>query len=164
VLFAIGIRHVGETVAKKLARSFGTIEGLMQASREDLVQVNDVGEKIADSILLFFKDEEQMDIVRRLQAARLCMETKSQQQEISNVLMGKTFVVSGVFHHFSRDGIKEAIEANGGKVSGSISSKTNFVLAGDEMGPAKLEKANKLGVKIISEQDFLSMIGTSSNS
>jgi DNA ligase (NAD+) len=164
VLFAIGIRHVGETVAKKLARSFGTIEGLMQASREDLVQVNDVGEKIADSILLFFKDEEQMDIVRRLQAAGLCMETKSQQQEISNVLMGKTFVVSGVFHHFSRDGIKEAIEANGGKVSGSISSKTNFVLAGDEMGPAKLEKANKLGVKIISEQDFLSMIGTSSNS
>jgi DNA ligase (NAD+) len=164
VLFAIGIRHVGETVAKKLARSFGTIEGLMQASRENLLQVNDVGEKIADSILLFFKDEEQMDIVRRLQAAGLCMETKSQQQEISNVLMGKTFVVSGVFHHFSRDGIKEAIEANGGKVSGSISSKTNFVLAGDEMGPAKLEKANKLGVKIISEQDFLSMIGTSSNS
>jgi DNA ligase (NAD+) len=159
VLFAIGIRHVGETLAKKLARAFGSMNRLMNASREELLQVNDVGEKIADSILAFFAEPDNMLMLERLKSAGLSMESEMIQTPASNILEGKTFVVSGVFHHFSRDGIKEAVEAHGGKVSGSISGKTHFVLAGDEMGPAKLEKAQKLGIKIISETDFLEMIG-----
>jgi len=159
VLFALGIRHVGETLAKKLARNLSSLENISKANKHELMQVNDVGEKIADSILLYFSDPESLELVNRLREAGLQLETEnSGEQSASNILNGKTFVVSGVFHHYSRDGIKEAIENNGGKVSGSISSKTNFVLAGEEMGPAKLEKAKKLGVAIISEDDFLKMI------
>jgi len=159
VLFALGIRHVGETLAKKLARNLSSLENISKANKHELMQVNDVGEKIADSILLYFSDPESLELVNRLREAGLQLETEnSAEQSASNILNGKTFVVSGVFHHYSRDGIKEAIENNGGKVSGSISSKTNFVLAGEEMGPAKLEKAKKLGVAIISEDDFLKMI------
>ena len=156
VLFALGIRYVGEVGAKKLARYFKNIDALMAASEEELASVDDVGEKTAQFIYDYFRDERHRQLVERLRAAGLKMTIV--EIRLSDALVGKTFVVSGVFSRFSRDEIKADIEQHGGKVSSSISGKTDYVLAGEKMGPEKLKKAEKLGVPIISEDDYLKMI------
>jgi DNA ligase (NAD+) len=157
VLFALGIRFVGETVAKKLAAHFGSMEELMKADFDTLVSVEEIGDRIANSILDYFKDEQNRNFIQRLNEQGLQM--KAVERELaSNKLKNATFVVSGVFNAFSRDEIKELIENNGGKNVGSISAKTDYVLAGDKMGPAKLKKAQDLGVKILSEDEFVKMI------
>lgn len=158
VLFALGIRYVGETVAKKLAKHFRTIDALAAASYDDLMQVEEIGDKIAQSVQSFFANQENAEIVARLKEYGIQMEMAAEPQASSDKLVGKTFVVSGVFSTFSRDGIKHAIEDNGGKVGSSISAKTDFVVAGENMGPAKLEKATKLGVTILSETEFIDML------
>ncbi|MFT4681570.1 MAG: DNA ligase (NAD+), partial [Flavobacteriales bacterium] len=158
LLFGIGIRYVGQTVAKKLARHFKNIEALIAASKEELIDVDEIGERIAESVILYFQDDQNADQVRRLREYGLQFEVEDTGARTSNSLDGKSFVVSGVFTEFSRDQLKETIEQNGGKNVGSISKKTDFVLAGDKMGPSKLKKAEDLGVPIISEQDFISMI------
>lgn len=158
VLFALGIRYVGETVAKKLARHFKNIDVLQTAAYNDLMQVDEIGDKIAQSVLSFFNNDENRIIIARLKQYGLQFEATAHAAPISNKLSGKTIVVSGVFTHFSRDGIKEAIESNGGKVGSSISAKTDLVVAGDNMGPAKLEKAKKLNVNIITEQQFIELL------
>ncbi|MCR4829475.1 MAG: NAD-dependent DNA ligase LigA [Bacteroidales bacterium] len=157
VLFALGIRYVGEVGAKKLARYFKNIDALMAASVEELAMVEDVGTVTAAVVYDFFQSPIHRQLVERLRAAGLQFEVENRQ--ISSHLEGKTFVVSGVFSRFSRDEIKASIELHGGKVSGSISGKTDYVLAGEKMGPEKLKKAEKLGVPIISEADYLAMIG-----
>ncbi len=157
VLFALGIRFVGETVAKKLARHFENIDALMQADYDKLIAVDEIGEKIALSILEFFRKEANRELVERLRDHGLQFAVEK-AEGASNRLEGKTFVVSGVFSEFSRDEIKALIELHGGKNASSISSKTNFVLAGENMGPAKLKKASDLGIPIISESDFVEMI------
>lgn len=159
VLFAIGIRFVGETTARKIARSVGSVDRLRAATREELLEIDEVGEKIADSILKYFADPENNRIVDALQKHGLQFEEKP-SESATDRLRGLTFVISGVFTRFSRDQLKEAIELHGGKYASSISSKTDYVLAGENMGPAKLQKAEKLGVKIISEDDFLRMTST----
>lgn len=156
VLFALGIRYVGEVGAKKLARFFGNIDALMQASVQDLAQVEDVGEVTAVAVHDYFASPDHRDIIRRLREAGLQMQVVDRR--VSNLLEGKTIVVSGVFQRFSREEVKALIEQHGGKASGSISGKTSFLLAGEKMGPEKLKKAEKLGVKIISESDFVAMI------
>jgi len=161
VLYALGIRYVGETVAKKLAFHFKSIDALKQASIEELVNVEDIGERIAESVVNWFKKEQHIEMVERLKKHGIQFEIV-EEFTVSDVLEGKTFVVSGVFEKYSRDEIKELIEKYGGKNVSSISSKTDFVLAGDKMGPAKKEKAEKLGVPIISEEDFEKMIGKKS--
>ena len=158
VLFALGIRHVGETVAKKLAKHFKTVENLANASFDELVDVNEIGEKIAISIQEFFMEEENQQIIQRLKAIGIHFEIE-ESGEVKDTLNGLTFVISGVFEKVSRNELKELIEQNGGKNTGSISAKTSYLVAGENMGPAKLAKAEKLGVKIISEDDFLAMIG-----
>ncbi|HRH70871.1 MAG TPA: NAD-dependent DNA ligase LigA [Flavobacteriales bacterium] len=159
VLFAIGIRHVGETVAKKIARSVGSMDKLARMQLLELVGIDEVGTVIAQSIIDFFAVQGNRDIVDRLKARGLRMEVEaSAAGPVGDKLKGLTFVVSGVFRNFSRDGVKEAIERNGGKVSGSISSKTSFVLAGADMGPAKRTKAEELKVKVIDEDEFTRMI------
>jgi DNA ligase (NAD+) len=158
VLFGIGIRFVGETVAKKLAKHFKNIDALMSATQEELVAVDEIGERIAESVLQFFADERNRTIIERLRQHGLQLEVEESNALTSNVLDGKTFVVSGVFSQFSRDEIKAAVEQHGGKNISSISKKTDYVLAGDKMGPSKLQKAEELGVPIISEEDFLRMI------
>lgn len=157
VLFALGIRFVGEVGAKKLARFFKDIDTLMRASVEELAQVEDIGEKTATFIYDYFNNPDHIAIVSRLKEAGLQFTCANTQ--VSNHLDGKTFVVSGVFSRFSRDEIKAHIEAHGGKVSSSISGKTDFVLAGEKMGPEKLKKAEKLGVAIINEEQYLQMVG-----
>lgn len=157
VLYALGIRFVGETVAKKLANAFQSLEKIAQATYDELIAVDEIGEKIAISIQLFFQDEYAMSVINRLKQVGLQLETKKKELH-SAKLEGLTFVVSGVFSNYSRDEIKELIELNGGKNAGSISAKTSYVLAGENMGPAKLEKATSLGVSIISEGDFIQMI------
>ncbi|NBL64288.1 NAD-dependent DNA ligase LigA [Flavobacterium sp. NST-5] len=160
VLFALGIRYVGETVAKKLAKHYQNIENLAKASVMDLILVDEIGERIAQSVVEFFENAENQILIQRLKEYGVQLEVKTvYNPEATTILEGKTFVVSGVFEKFSRDELKKAIEDNGGKVSGSISSKTNFVIAGENMGPAKLEKASSLGIPIISEDDFIVMIG-----
>lgn len=161
VLFALGIRHVGETVAKKLARAIGSVDQLMVASKEDLLAVDEVGEKIAESIVQYFQIPAHRDWMEQLKRAGLQMESNHQDQMQSNRLAGQVFVVSGVFDRYGRDEIKGLIESHGGKVSGSISSKTSYVVAGKEMGPAKLEKAKSLGIPIIGEAELDEMIGAS---
>jgi DNA ligase (NAD+) len=159
VLYALGIRYVGETVAKKLAKQYKTIDNLANASLAELVLVDEIGERIAQSVLDFFANEDNRKLVERLKGYGVQLEaSQSDATAASDKLAGKTFVVSGVFTKFSRDDIKKAIEDNGGKVGSSISSKTHYVVAGDNMGPAKLEKATQLGVAIISEDDFIEMI------
>ncbi len=158
VLFAIGIRHVGETVAKKLARGIGSMDALMTATREQLLGLDEVGAVIADSVIGFFAVPGNREVVERLRAAGLRMEAEAQAPPLSAKLSGLTFVVSGVFRNFSRDGIKETIEMNGGKVGGSISKKTSYVVAGADMGPAKRTKADELGVPVIDEDAFAAMI------
>lgn len=157
VLFAIGIRFVGETVAKQLAKHFKDIESLILASHEDLTAVDEIGEKIALSVKSYFSNPQNIELIDRLMNIGLQFKIV-EKENASNVLNGKSFVVSGVFSKYSRDEIKKLIEDNGGKNVGSISAKTDYVLAGDNMGPAKLEKANKLGIPIISEDDFEKMI------
>lgn len=161
VLFALGIRYVGETVAKKLAKHYKSIQELANAKMEDLVLVDEIGERIAQSIVEFFQNENNLDCIKRLQDFGLQFE----MQEIENpnattIFAGQTFVVSGVFEQFSRDELKAMIENNGGKNGSSISAKTNYVLAGNNMGPAKLEKANQLKIPIISEADFIEMLNS----
>jgi DNA ligase (NAD+) len=158
VLFAVGIRFVGETVAKQLAKSFKNIEALALAKFDELVAVDEIGEKIAISVQNYFLDEENVNLIERLQKAGLQFEVEEKALSSEN-LKGKNFVVSGVFSLFSRDELKALIEQHGGKNVSSISSKTDYVIAGANMGPAKLEKATQLGVEIISEDDFVRMIG-----
>lgn len=159
VLYALGIRYVGETVAKKLAKHYKTIDALQNASLMDLILVDEIGEKIAQSVIEFFDNQENVRIIERLKQSGVQLELIEKfNPNATNKLEGKTFVVSGVFEKFSRDDLKKAIEENGGKVGSSISAKTHYVVAGDNMGPAKLEKANQLKVPIISEDGFLEMI------
>lgn len=159
VLFAIGIRYVGETVAKKLAKHYKSIEALRQASLMDLILVDEIGERIAQSVIEFFENKTNCEIIERLKDYGVQLELVEKfNPNATDKLVGKTFVVSGVFEIFSRDDLKKAIEDNGGKVGSSISAKTDLVIAGENMGPAKLEKANQLGIKIISENDFIAMI------
>lgn len=158
VLYALGIRYVGETVAKKLAKHYKTIDNLANASLMDLILVDEIGERIAQSVVGFFENEENRKMVERLKGYGIQLETAAKDTSVSDKLAGKTLVVSGVFEKFSRDDLKKAIEDNGGKVGSSISSKTDYVVAGDNMGPAKLEKASQLGVKIISEDEFIEMV------
>ncbi len=159
LLFGLGIRFVGKTVAEKLADHFVTVEALGQASYEQLIEVPEIGDRIAESVVDFFADPKNTSLIDRLAQAglQLAAEKKEIVVEGDN-LTDKTFVISGVFTQFSRDELKEKIKANGGKVVSSISAKLDYLLAGDKMGPSKLEKANKLGTTIISEQDFLDMI------
>jgi DNA ligase (NAD+) len=159
VLYAIGIRYVGETVAKKLSKHYKSIDAIRNASLMDLILVDEIGEKIAQSVIEFFDNPENVRIIERLKQYDVQMElVEVHNPNATNKLAGKTFVVSGVFEKFSRDDLKKAIEDNGGKVGSSISAKTDYVVAGDNMGPAKLEKANQLKISIITEIDFLAMI------
>ena len=159
VLFALGIRFVGETVAKKLASHFITVDKLMTAGIDELTEVEEIGEKIAQSLLAWFSEPVNLELISRLRSAgiRFVME-ESQVPLLSNKFTGMTFVVSGVFGNFSRDELKKTIEAHGGKNVGSVSAKTSYLLAGENMGPEKRKKAEKLGVPIISESDFAVMI------
>ena len=160
VLFAIGIRFVGEIAAKALARNFGSMEAVRNASLESLLAINGIGEVIARSVTTFFHDEKNLAYVQRLCQAGLQMQLSQQEQQVrSDTLQGQSVVVSGVFRHHSRDEYKALIEQHGGRNVGSISAKTSFVLAGENMGPAKLEKASRLGIRILSEEEFLSLIG-----
>lgn len=158
VLYALGIRYVGETVAKKLAKHYKSIDAIAQASIMDLILVDEIGDKIAQSVVQFFENQENIRIIDRLKSFGVQLESGDDDVLLSEKLKGKTFVVSGVFEIYSRDELKKAIEDNGGKVGSSISSKTDYVIAGDNMGPSKLEKANQLKIAIISELDFKQMI------
>ncbi len=159
VLFALGIRFVGETVAKKLAKHYKNIDALAQASLMDLVLVDEIGERIAKSVIEFFENEENQKIIERLKSYGIQFEIEEKiNPNATDKFAGKTFVVSGVFSQFSRDELKKTIEDNGGKVGSSISAKTDFVVAGDNMGPAKLEKATKLNITILSEEDFINKL------
>ena len=161
VLYALGIRYVGETVAKKLAKHYKSIDAIKKASLMDLILVDEIGDKIAQSVIDFFENQKNIDIIERLKQFRIQLKiVETFNPNATNKLEGKTFVVSGVFEQLTRDDLKKAIEDNGGKVGSSISSKTDFVVAGENMGPAKLEKANQLKVPIISEFDFINMINS----
>ena len=160
VLFALGIRFVGETVAKKVAKAFRSIDALAAANLDALIHVDEIGLKIAQSIISYFADDKNRELVERLRNAGLKLE--ADEEDLSghtDILQGKSIVISGVFSRHSRDEYKELIEKHGGKNVGSISKKTSFILAGDNMGPSKLEKARSLGIVIIDENEFLSMIG-----
>lgn len=160
VLFALGIRFVGATVAKRLARAFKNIDNLMNASFEELIAVDEIGERIATTVTQFFANEGNRELISRLKEYGLCFEVSEEETQMhSDILNGQSIVISGVFAHHSRDEYKEIIEKNGGKNVGSISKSTSFILAGENMGPSKLEKAQKLGIRIVGEDDFLAMIG-----
>ncbi len=159
VLYALGIRFVGETVAKKLAFSFGNVDKLTDAKLDELLEVEEIGEKIAESVISYFKSPLSKLIIEKLKEAGLKFQIESSNKQKSDILGGKTFVISGVFEKYSRDELKDLITENGGKNTGSISAKTDFVLAGDKMGPGKLAKAKKLGIKIIGENEFIKMLG-----
>ncbi len=163
VLFGLGIRYVGRTVAEKLAEHFKNIDGLMNAGQEEIIAVHEIGERIAESVVEFFKNDENRQLVHRLKNAGLKLEAEQMNETtVENlVFKGKTVVVSGVFENFGREEIKKLIKSLGGKVGSSISGNTDLLVAGANMGPAKLEKAQKLGTEIISENDFKSMIGQS---
>ena len=160
VLFALGIRMVGETTAKKIAKRFPNIELLQWATTEQLVSIEDVGEQIAANIVDYFNDMYNLDIINRLRNAGVQMESQEDNTPTSNKLEGKSIVVSGVFAHHSRDEYKAMIEAHGGKNVGSVSKKTSFILAGENMGPEKRKKAESLGVEIMTEEDFLGLINS----
>lgn len=157
VLFALGIRFVGETVAKKLAKHFKSIDGIMQADLEQLIAVDEIGERIAQSVVSYFENLENRDDIEKFKAIGLKMQVE-EKEGASDIFAGKTFVVSGVFTAFSRDELKELIESNGGKNVSSISKKTDFVIAGESMGPSKLQKATELGIEILSEDDFIKLL------
>ena len=159
VVFALGIRFVGETAAKLLARRFRTMDALAGAQLQQLTDVNGIGEVIAKSVITYFHDPANLEIVDRLRACGLQMGvSEADDAGTGDALAGQSIVISGVFEHHSRDEYKDMIERNGGKNVGSISSKTSFILAGSNMGPAKLQKAEKLGVRIVGEEEFLKMI------
>ena len=158
VVFALGIRFVGETSARLLARHFKNIDALMEAGLEELQEVEGIGEVMAKSIITYFHDEKNREIIERLRNYGLQMEISALNAQLSTRLEGQSIVISGVFTHHSRDEYKMIIEQNGGKNVGSISSKTSFILAGENMGPSKLQKAEKLGIKIMSEDEFLELI------
>ena len=159
VIFALGIRFVGETVAKKIAKAFKNVEELENADLETLISIDEIGEKIAQSILNYFSNASNRELVRRLRETGLQLyRTEEDLSRYTDKLAGQSIVISGVFTHHSRDEYKDLIEKHGGKNVGSISAKTSFILAGENMGPAKLEKANKLGVKIMNEEEFLKLI------
>ena len=156
VLYALGIRYVGETVAKKLAKHYKSIEAIRIASQEELVKVDEIGIKIAESVIAFFASEDNINIINRLKSFGVQLEISAEQLSgQTDKLKGDIVVVSGVFHVVSRNELKKLIEDNGGKVSSSISSKTSYIVAGDNMGPSKKEKAEILGISLISENDFL---------
>jgi DNA ligase (NAD+) len=160
VLFALGIRYVGETTAKHLARQFSNIDKLRSASKEELYAAEEVGEIVAESILTFFADSNQMSIIQKLKDAGLQFENEDTEILISDKLQGKSFVVSGTFERFrQRDDLKKLIEKHGGKIQASPSAKTTYLVTGNDAGPSKLEKAKKLGIIILSDQDVLQMIG-----
>ncbi len=161
VLYALGIRYVGEATAKSVARHFGSVDAIMQATVEELLKVDDVGDVIAESIFSYFADESNREIVSRLKAVGLQFEVSGQQERLSGALEGKTIVISGNFS-ISRDEMKNLIAAHGGKNSGSISGKTSFLLAGEKAGPEKLKKAEALSVQIMTEDEFYGLIGNSS--
>jgi len=159
VMFALGIRFVGETVAKKLAKAYKKIDALMVATVEELILVDEIGQRIAESVVEFFQNEKNIEIVNRLREYGVQFEISPDKLlNQTEILKGQTFVVSGVFETVSRNDLKKMIEDNGGKVGSSISSKTSFLVAGDKMGPSKLAKAEKLGISIISEQDFIAKV------
>jgi DNA ligase (NAD+) len=159
VVFALGIRFIGETSARLLARHFKNIDALMHAGLQELEEVEGIGEVMAKSIIAYFHDEQNLQIVERLRGYGLQMALSEQQTAAqSDKLAGQSVVISGVFQHHSRDEYKLIIEQNGGKNVGSISGKTSFILAGDNMGPSKLQKAEKLGIRIVSEDEFLQML------
>ena len=158
VLFALGIRMVGETTAKKIARKFPSIDQLQWATIEQLTAIDDVGEQIAKNVIAYFNDINNLEIINRMREAGVQMESEEEPVAQSNILAGKSIVVSGVFTHYSRDEYKAMIEANGGKNVGSVSKKTSFILAGENMGPEKRKKAENLGVAIITEKEFLELI------
>ncbi|OWP82931.1 DNA ligase (NAD(+)) LigA [Flavobacterium davisii] len=159
VLYALGIRYVGETVAKKLVKHYKSIENLQKSTLEELITVDEIGVKIAQSVIEFFENEDNLTILNRLKYYGIQLELSETDSEIiSDLLKGKIFVISGVFEKFSRDELKQLIENNGGKVGSSISSKTHYVIAGNNMGPAKLEKATQLGITILSEEEFNAML------
>lgn len=159
VLFALGIRFVGETVAKKIAKSFNDIDELENANLEKLINIDEIGEKIAQSILTYFTNPLNRELIERLKSTGLQLYRREEDLSgYTDKLAGQSIVISGVFTHHSRDEYKELIEKNGGKKVSSISAKTSFILAGENMGPAKLEKAHKLGIKLMSEDEFLTLI------
>jgi DNA ligase (NAD+) len=159
VLFALGIRFVGETTAKTLAKAFRSIDKLASASLDELLKVDEIGARIAQSIMAYFANEKNRELIERLREAGVQLEMEElDMSDYTDKLEGKSIVISGVFTHHSRDEYKEIIEKNGGKNVGSISKKTSFILAGENMGPAKLEKAEKLGVQILTEDEFLKLL------
>ncbi len=158
VLYALGIRYVGETVARKLAEAFGSMDALIAADKEALEAVDEIGERIAQSLIEYFDDPDNMELIRRLQSAGLQFELSEEREILSTSLRDQSFVISGVFEFHSREEYKSLIEAHGGKLSSSISKKTNFILAGENMGPSKYEKATQLGITILTEKEFLSML------
>lgn len=158
VLYALGIRHVGETVAKTVAKRFRNIDDLMNASLEAITSVREIGPKIASSILAYFSDEENKALIGRLKAAGLKLSDTSPVKPAGVALEGKTIVISGTFARHSRDEYKDMIERHGGKNASSISKSTSFILAGDNMGPAKKDKAGELGIQLLNEDEFLKII------
>ena len=158
VLFGLGIRYVGETVAKKLVKAFSSIDRIRNASREELIEVDEIGDRIADSLLDFFSDDRNILLIERLRQQGVQLESQEQSESTNTVLEDQKFVISGVFQTISREGLKEKIESMGGTVVGSISAKTNYLVAGEGMGPSKKVKAEKLGIPIIDESTFFNMI------
>jgi DNA ligase (NAD+) len=159
VLYAIGIRYVGETVARKLAYHFKSMDAIMNAKLEELINVDEIGERIAKSLIEFFQFDANISVIQDLKNFGLQMEMSKDDTSRSAALVNQSFVISGTFDKYSRDELKRLIELNGGKNISSISTKTDFLLAGENMGPAKKKKATDLGIKIINEDEFLSMIG-----
>lgn len=159
VLYALGIRHVGETVAKTIASKFRSLDELMAADEEKLTSVREIGPKIASSIVTYFRDPENIEIIERLKSTGIRLSGETGVNDKGNALEGKVIVISGIFTKHSRDEYKDLIEKNGGKNSSSISGSTSFVLAGENMGPSKREKAEELGIKIMNEEEFLKILG-----
>ena len=159
VLYALGIRYVGSTVAKTLARHYKNIDKLISSNIIELESVDEIGEKIASSVIEFFSDKENIEMINTLKSYDLQFKLEENNNETtSEILIGKSIVVSGVFEKYSRDELKKLIEINGGKVSSSISKNTSFILAGSNMGPSKKQKAESLGIKIIGEEEFIKII------
>tara|TARA_Y100000991_G_scaffold33643_1_gene21910 strand:- start:8910 stop:10901 length:1992 start_codon:yes stop_codon:yes gene_type:complete len=158
VLYGLGIRYVGETVAKKLAKHFENIDNILNSDFEDLISVDEIGEKIANSIIEFSLNSKNIEIINSLKSHNIQFEIDDSHKNTSSILLGKSFVISGIFVNFSRDEIKKLVESNGGKISSSISSKTSYLLAGSNVGPSKEEKAEKLNIKIISETELINLI------
>lgn len=158
VLYALGIRYVGETVAKKLAEAFKNLDNLVSADQQALEEVDEIGERIAQSVIAYLEDPLNQTLIHRLKESGLQFKLVEESISKSHALDGKSFVISGVFQNHSRDELKNLIEQHGGRNSASISSKTDYVVAGANMGPSKYEKAQELGVPIITEEEFIAML------